>query len=43
MPSLLNAVYTETQTIAKRAIRLDSREVNLLGHMHNNQAYTNAI
>ena len=43
MPCLRSAVYTGTQTIIKRAIRLSSREAFLLGHMRNNQACTNAI
>ena len=43
MPCLRIAVYTGTQTIIKRAIRLYSREAFLLGHMRNNQASTNVI
>ena len=36
---------TGTQTIAKHAIRLDLRKaiLHVLGFLHNNQAYTNAI
>ena len=33
----------ETQTQAKRAIKLNSREALLLGHLRNDQAYTNAV
>ena len=38
-----NAVNTGTQAITKRAIGIDSRDAFLLGHLHNNQACTNAL